>query len=124
MFQSNLKLILAVMSIIFLLTTGTLVYHFLEGWGWVDSFYFTGITMTTVGYGDLYPHHDATKIFSVLLAFASISIVFYSVSVIANSYFDRQQALVERRLSLIERRKARERQRSSILDRLEGRRGP
>ena len=33
------------------LLTGTLVYHLLEDWSWVDSLYFSVVTLTTVGYG-------------------------------------------------------------------------
>ena len=30
---------------------GTVVYHYLEGWSWIDSLYFSIITLTTIGYG-------------------------------------------------------------------------
>ncbi|MBN2236168.1 MAG: two pore domain potassium channel family protein, partial [Bacteroidales bacterium] len=36
-----------------ILINGTIVYHFVEGWKWLDAFYFSAITLTTVGYGDL-----------------------------------------------------------------------
>ena len=34
---------------------GSVFYHFIENWSWIDSIYFSVITLTTVGYGDL--HH-------------------------------------------------------------------
>jgi hypothetical protein len=34
---------------------GTWFYHTVEGWSWVDSFYFTMVTLATVGYGDFSP---------------------------------------------------------------------
>ena len=34
---------------------GTVVFHLLEKWSWIDSLYFTVITLATVGYGDLTP---------------------------------------------------------------------
>jgi len=53
---------------IFTITTlllGTLFYHKVEGWNWLDSFYFCVVTLTTIGYGDLYPHTPSGKIFTI-----------------------------------------------------------
>ena len=37
------------------LISGTLFYRYAEGWSVLDSLYFSVITLTTVGYGDLSP---------------------------------------------------------------------
>jgi hypothetical protein len=58
-----------------LLTIGTIVYHFAEDWSWVDSFYFCTIAVTTVGFGDLSPTTDATKLFTVFYVFSGIALV-------------------------------------------------
>ena len=57
------------------LLTGTVVYRLLEDWGWVDSFYFSVITLTTVGYGDLSPSTPASKLFTVVYVVAGISLI-------------------------------------------------
>lgn len=43
----------------------TVIYHWLEKWSWVDAFYFSVITIATVGYGDLAPKTDLGKLFTV-----------------------------------------------------------
>ena len=58
-----------------MLVVGTVVYHSLEGWSWVDSFYFCSVAVTTVGFGDLAPTSDAAKLFTVAYIFAGIAIV-------------------------------------------------
>ncbi len=118
--SAQIRLTIAFFSIVVLLILGTTVYHNIEGWDWVDSFYFTGVTVTTVGYGDLYPTHDASKIFTVFLALGGITIVFYSVSVIASIYFERQQEMLKKRLSFIDKEKVMEAQKRDILEHLEG----
>ena len=57
------------------LATGTVVYHYVEDWSWVDSFYFSSVALTTVGFGDLVPTTDASKLFTVFYIFSGISIV-------------------------------------------------
>lgn len=57
------------------LTLGTVAYHFLESWSWVDSFYFSSVAGTTVGFGDLSPTTDVSKLVSVAYIFLAISIL-------------------------------------------------
>ena len=45
------------------LTVGTIGYHFIEGWRWLDCFYFCITTLSTVAYGDFAPKTDLGKIF-------------------------------------------------------------
>lgn len=54
---------------------GTVVYRSLEDWGWVDSLYFSVITLSTVGYGDLAPTSSASKLFTVAYIFSGISLL-------------------------------------------------
>lgn len=53
-------------SVALLLLFGTWFYRTVEGWSWVDSFYFTVITLSTVGYGDFSPTTLVAKLFTVL----------------------------------------------------------
>lgn len=56
------------------LATGVVVYHHIENWSWVDSLYFSVITLATVGYGDLVPTTDAGKLFTVFYVLIGIGI--------------------------------------------------
>ena len=44
---------------------GAAVYHWLEGWSWLDSFYFVVVTLTTIGYGDLSPTTPLSKLITI-----------------------------------------------------------
>ena len=48
-----------------ILLVGAALYHWLEGWDWVDSFYFVVVTLTTIGYGDFTPTTPLTKVITI-----------------------------------------------------------
>jgi hypothetical protein len=52
---------------IFMVLLGIIVYHLVEKFSWVDAYYFSVITLATVGYGDLTPHTAFGKILELTL---------------------------------------------------------
>jgi voltage-gated potassium channel len=63
LFEPTTRPVLIYVGIILLI--GAILYHWLEGWGWIDSFYFVVITLTTIGYGDLTPTTPLTKLITI-----------------------------------------------------------
>lgn len=51
---------------------GAALYHWLEGWSWLDSVYFVIITLTTIGYGDIHPTKPITKLITIFYALNGI----------------------------------------------------
>lgn len=62
-------------AVVFVLAAGTVVYHYLEDWSWVDAFYFSAVAGSTVGFGDLSPTTNGSKLFTVVYIFSSITII-------------------------------------------------
>jgi hypothetical protein len=58
---------------------GTLVYHYLEGWAWLDAIYFCVVTLATVGYGDFTPNTPLAKIFTILYIINGIGILLFFI---------------------------------------------
>ncbi|MGA7097259.1 MAG: potassium channel family protein [Acidimicrobiia bacterium] len=54
---------------------GTVFYKFVEGWSWVDSVYFTVVTLTTVGFGDLHPTQDISKVFTIVFILVGVGFI-------------------------------------------------
>lgn len=54
---------------------GTVFYRVVEGWSWVDSVYFTVVTLTTVGFGDLHPTHDISKLFTIVFILVGVGFI-------------------------------------------------
>jgi len=69
---------------------GTLFYRQSEGWGLLDSLYFSVVTLTTVGYGDLSPSTAAGKAFTILYIFVGLSVVPGFVDAVAGRSQERQ----------------------------------
>jgi voltage-gated potassium channel len=57
------------------LALGTIFYHFVEEWTWVDSFYFSSVAITTVGFGDLSPSTEVSKLLTVLCIVGGLSLM-------------------------------------------------
>jgi voltage-gated potassium channel len=53
---------------------GTVFFHHVEGWSWLDSYFFTVVTLSTVGYGSLVPVTALGKVATTILIFAGLGI--------------------------------------------------
>ena len=62
---------------------GTFGYILVEGWGWLDSFYMTVITISTVGITEVHPLSDAGRLFTSLLIFVGVGVMAYCLTRIA-----------------------------------------
>ena len=114
------KVITAFLLIFILLGIGTFAYHNLEGWSYVDALYFTSMTITTVGYGDLVPSTDASKLFTIGFSFAGISIALVILFSIGGAYYQKERRLIRYRIQayMENRRKMRRKRRRHAKKRL------
>jgi len=86
--HTSARKIAAISALILLIIIGTMSFHYFEDWTWVQSFYFTVSTLATVGYGDLHPTSDGTRLFTALFILAGVSVAVAALSIIGSSYID------------------------------------
>ena len=75
-------------ALLIMMALGTVVYHFLEDWTWAQCFYFSVVTLTTVGYGDLYPTTDFSRIFTAAYIIVGVGIVAIALTTLASDYLE------------------------------------
>ena len=66
-----------------LLVAGTLTFRLIEGLSLLDSFYFSFITLATIGYGDITPVTDLGKLVTVIYGIAGLGVMAALISTIA-----------------------------------------
>ncbi len=74
----RLPLILTVLIIV----VGTMGYVIIEDYPLIDAIYQTGITFTTVGFGEQYPISDTGKIFTITLIILGFGIFSFSIGIL------------------------------------------
>jgi len=63
--RRRLKISLALFLVV--MTAGTVGFMVLEDLSFFEAFYYNIVTMSTVGYGDIHPTKEASRIFAILL---------------------------------------------------------
>ena len=87
--QLNLtRLWLALGLLAFSFTAGVGGFMMLEGFSFLDAFYMTVITASTVGFGEVHPLSDAGRLFTSFYILFNLLVVAYLVSVLTTYIFD------------------------------------
>ncbi|WP_297767879.1 potassium channel family protein [uncultured Roseovarius sp.] len=60
--------------LVMVIASGTVFFRLVEGWSWIDSYFFTVVTLSTVGYGNLVPATVLGKIGTTLFIITGLGI--------------------------------------------------
>jgi voltage-gated potassium channel len=72
---TRLKYGAALLCIVFII--GTLGFHFIEDWTYLDAFFMTLITITTIGYQEIHPLTETGKVFDIFLILLGVGSAAY-----------------------------------------------
>ncbi len=68
-FIAKYTILFFVIIIIFVIFIGTIAFYNIEWWSFFNSLYFTSVTMSTIGYGDIVPLTHAGKLIAMFYGF-------------------------------------------------------
>jgi voltage-gated potassium channel len=80
-----------VILVFFTLLAGTIFYSLQEGWSLVDALYFSVVTLTTVGLGDLAPTTTIGKLFTIVYIFSGLGLIAGFIHTIAKEQLSQRQ---------------------------------
>jgi voltage-gated potassium channel len=89
-----------------LIGVGTIFYHVVEGWGWLDSVYFCVVTLATVGYGDLHPDTPLAKLFTIPYIIFGVAMLGVFIQLAGKAALESLQESTEKRQQRLEARRA------------------
>ncbi|WP_261891523.1 potassium channel family protein [Acaryochloris marina] len=99
--KTQRELFLGLLALICIIFAGTLWYWIIEGWHFIEALYMTVITLTTVGFTEVQPLSERSRIFTILLIALGIVAVGYIVNrftaAIMGGYFQEGMQLKQRR---------------------------
>jgi len=96
-------------ALLLLTAGGTAGFHYMEHWGWFDSFYMVVITLSTIGYQEVHPLSHAGRVFNTALIIAGVALVFLMIGSLT-------QALLEFELVKVFGKRRMEREISKLKD--------
>jgi len=84
----TIRIKIALIILLTIIIIGTVGFHIIEGWSFVDSFYLCMATLSTVGYGDFVPASTAGKLFAVFVIIFGVGMMFYTLVLIAETFIE------------------------------------
>ncbi len=82
------RLYLALIAFLAVILLGSLGFVFIEGYSWIEAFYMTVITVSTVGFREVKELSPEGMIFTSFLIISSISAFAYSISALTTYFVD------------------------------------
>ncbi len=107
--EKRFSLAIIVAALAAILLAGTLGFHLIEGWRFLDALYMAVITLSTVGFGEVHPLSDAGRLFVMCYIVAGVGLVTYTVGTLTKMVVEGEiQQLFGRRRTMTKINKLRD----------------
>lgn len=89
--MTQLRRLTIFLALLVVLSSSTVFFRLVEGWSWLDSYFFTVVTISTVGYGNLVPVTAAGKLATTFLIFGGLGVFALAIHDFAKTQLLRRQ---------------------------------
>lgn len=93
----TIRLLILLAFIISLLLIGMFVFHWLEGWSYENSLYFSAISLMTRGQSNLFPTTVWSVLFTILYLFIGVCFIIYAITSLLGYYMSYYQERIEKK---------------------------
>lgn len=84
------KISIPLITLLTWILLGMITFHTLENWTWPQCFYYSVITLTTVGYGDFVPTTDLNRFIAAWYILIGVTIAVGSMGYIGSEYINKK----------------------------------
>lgn len=91
----NLKASTVILSLLMVIGGGTVFFRVVEGWPWLDSYFFTVVTISTVGYGEIVPVTTLGKLATTGLIFVGLGVFAVAIHQFAHYHMRKREEHTE-----------------------------
>jgi len=88
--KGNRNVILAGFYSLLLIIIGTIGYMLIDNYSFINAFYMTVITVSTVGFGEVQELSDTGKVFTAILILGGLGVLAYFITQISQNLFQNQ----------------------------------
>ena len=74
-----------VLALVVVIAIGIVFYSVAEGWSLIDSFYFTIVALSTIGFGDLAPTSESSRLFTAFYAIVGVGIIGVAIHLVVSN---------------------------------------
>ena len=85
-------------TLVAIIFSGTVFFRYVESWSWIDSYFFTVVTLSTVGYGNIVPVTEIGKIATTILIFSGLGVFALTIQSFASFAVNRRIERAKKRL--------------------------
>lgn len=93
--MKQFKVHTVVISLVGIIALGTGFFHLVEGWSLLDSYFFTVVTISTVGYGSLVPVTALGKIGTTVFIFVGLGVFAVAIQQFALYHMQKREEHTE-----------------------------
>ncbi len=82
------RFLLVICALLLVIVVGIIGYMVIEKWSFLDAVYMTIITISTVGYDEVYALSAGGRVFSVVLIISGVGVMLYALSTIVQYFVE------------------------------------